>query len=247
MHHFFVEPSQVHEDEIEILGGDVNHIRNVLRMKAGEELVINDGYGNEYGCRLHRFTDAAVCAKILEKRRVASELPSRITLYQCLPKGDKMELIIQKAVELGVFEVFPMATKRAVVRLEGKREAARIARWQSIAEAAAAQSRRHIIPQVHPVISLKEAVALAARADCGLIPYELAEGMGRTRELLGGIHPGQSVAVMIGPEGGFEEEEIALAQAAGIWPITMGRRILRTETAGLTMLAWIMYQLEAEA
>ena len=248
MHQFFVEPCQIAGKRITITGKDVNHIVHVLRMKPGEELSVSNGVdGKEYRCQIECFTDGEVQCRLRFIKEDGLELPARVSLFQGLPKGDKMELISQKAVELGVFEVFPMATKRAVVRLEGKREAARIARWQSIAEAAAAQSRRHIIPQVHPVISLKEAVALAARADCGLIPYELAEGMGRTRELLGGIHPGQSVAVMIGPEGGFEEEEIALAQAAGIWPITMGRRILRTETAGLTMLAWIMYQLEAEA
>ena len=100
MHHFFVEPSQVHTEEIEILGGDVNHIRNVLRMRAGEEIVVNDGYGNEYACRICRLEESSVHASILEKRRVASELKSRITLFQCLPKGDKMELIIQKTLHL---------------------------------------------------------------------------------------------------------------------------------------------------
>ncbi len=248
MHHFFVEPGQIKGKQITITGKDVNHIAHVLRMKPGEELSVSNGVdGKEYRCQIACVTEGEVQCKLRFIKEDGLELPARISLFQGLPKGDKMELIIQKAVELGVFEIVPMSTKRTVVRLEGRREAAKISRWQSIAEAAAAQSRRRIIPRVHPVLSLKEAVAHAQHMDCGLIPYELAEGMGRTRELLSGLRPGQRVAVMIGPEGGFEEEEIELAAAAGIRPITMGRRILRTETAGFTMLAWIMYQLEAEA
>ena len=244
MHHFFVEPSQVHEDEIEILGGDVNHIRNVLRMKAGEELVINDGYGNEYGCRLHRFTDAAVCAKILEKRRVASELPSRITLYQCLPKGDKMELIIQKAVELGVYQVVPVVTKRCVVRLDEKKAQKKKERWQEISKSAAKQSGRGLIPEVTSVLSWREALSKAQELDVCLIPYELAEGMSETKEILASLKPGQSIGVFIGPEGGFEKAEILEALESGAKAVTLGRRILRTETAGITTLSVLMFQLE---
>ena len=253
MHHFFVEPSQVHEDEIEILGGDVNHIRNVLRMKAGEELVINDGYGNEYGCRLHRFTDAAVCAKILEKRRVASELPSRITLYQCLPKGDKMELIIQKAVELGVSAVVPVASRRCVVKLDAKREGNKRKRWQAVAESAAKQSGRALIPQVGPVTGFEDALTQAQELDLCLIPYECAgellgdvrrSAMECTRELLGSVQKGQSIGIFIGPEGGFEKEEVEAAMGMGAQPVSLGKRILRTETAGLCILSVLMFWLE---
>lgn len=156
-----------------------------------------------------------------------------------------MELIIQKAVELGVYEVIPVAARRSVVKLEGKREAGKLARWQGIAEAAAKQSRRRILPKVHPVMSMREAVAYASTMEVRLIPYELAQGMGKTKEILEALQPGQSVAVMIGPEGGFEESEIREAVDAGMQPVTMGRRILRTETAGLAMLSWIMYHLES--
>lgn len=155
-----------------------------------------------------------------------------------------MELIIQKAVELGVTEIVPVATKRCVVKLDDKKAVSKVARWQSIAEAAAKQSKRGIIPQVQNVQSYKAALAQASQMDVRLIPYELASGMERTREILSAIRPGQSVAIFIGPEGGFEENEIVLAGENNVEPITLGRRILRTETAGMTVLAWIGYLLE---
>ena len=155
-----------------------------------------------------------------------------------------MELIVQKAVELGVHEIIPVASGRCVVRLDEKKAGARVLRWQKIAEAAAKQSRRGIIPRVGEVISFRQAVRLASSMDLKIIPYELAEGMERTRELLEGLMPGQSVAVFIGPEGGFEEKEVQLASENGITPITLGRRILRTETAGIAVMSWITYLCE---
>ena len=175
------------------------------------------------------------------------ELPSRVYLFQGLPKADKMELIIQKAVELGAYQVIPVATKRSVVKLDTKKAKGKLARWQAIAEAAAKQSKRRIVPEVASVMTMREAVGYARNMQVKCIPYELAEGMAHTRELIESIEPGQEVAVFIGPEGGFEESEIQLAMEAGIIPVTMGKRILRTETAGFTMLSWIMYQLEGKA
>lgn len=245
MFHFFVEPSQIQGRDIIITGSDVNHIKNVLRMRPGEELSVSNGTdGKEYRCGIEEFREESVLCRLRFVKEDGLELPSKIYLFQGLPKADKMELIIQKAVELGVYEVIPVAAKRSVVKLEEKKAAVKQARWQGIAEAAAKQSKRRVIPQVHTVMSMKEAVGYAAGMDIRLIPYELAEGMGRTKELIASITPGQTVAVFIGPEGGFEEKEIQEAMAAGIMPVTMGRRILRTETAGLTMLGWIMYQLE---
>ncbi len=253
MYHFFVEPSQVHSEEIEILGGDVNHISHVLRMKAGEEIVVSDGYGNEYGCRLCRFTDTAVYAAILEKRRVASELSSPITLFQCLPKGDKMELIVQKAVELGVSRIVPVASKRCVVKLDAKREANKRKRWQAVAESAAKQSGRAMIPTVQSAVGFSEALLQAKEQDVCLIPYECAgelledgqdSAMERTRKILSHIEKGQSIGVFIGPEGGFEKEEVEAARKMGAQPVSLGRRILRTETAGLCILSVLMFQLE---
>ena len=155
-----------------------------------------------------------------------------------------MELIIQKAVELGVYQIVPTACKRCVVKLDPKKEKTKLARWQQIAEAAARQSKRSLIPEVMPVMSLKEAFASCKEMPVRLIPYERAEGMEKTREILKGIRPGEEVAVFIGPEGGFEEAEVEEAMKAQIEPITLGRRILRTETAGMTVLAFLLYQLE---
>ncbi len=248
MHQFFVSPEQIAGKKIVIKGNDVRHIRNVLRMKPGEEIAVSNGQDQrEYRCQIDEITEQEVRCTLLFVKEDGLELSARISLFQALPRGDKMEFIIQKAVELGAYEIIPMETKRTVVKMDEKRKRSRLARWQSIAEAAAKQSRRRMIPQVGPVLSMEEAVSYAADMDCKLIPYELESGMSRTRELISQIRAGERVAVFIGPEGGFDEEEIALAEAAGIRPVTMGKRILRTETAGMTMLGWIMYQLEEEA
>lgn len=174
----------------------------------------------------------------------AMELPSRIYLFQCLPKSDKMELIIQKAVELGVYEIIPVASSRCVVKLDAKKEAGKIKRWQGISESAAKQSKRMVVPKIHSVMNFGEALRYADEMDVKLIPYELATGMAGTRELIGQIRPGQSIAVFIGPEGGFSEAEIEKAQEMGVLPVTLGKRILRTETAGLAVLSILMYHLE---
>lgn len=246
MYQFFVEPGQIQGRRIIITGSDVNHIRNVLRMKPGEEIAVSNGTdGREYRCGIESFTEDEVICSLRFVKEDGVELPSRIHLFQGLPKADKMELIVQKAVELGAYEVIPVAARRCVVRLDEKKAASRISRWQGIAEAAAKQSRRGIIPQVHPVMNMREAVAYAHAMEVKLIPYELAENMGHTKEILEAVKPGTDIAVFIGPEGGFEQEEIELATAAGIEPVTLGRRILRTETAGLTVLSWLMYHLES--
>lgn len=245
MYQFFVEPSQIQDKRIIITGSDVNHIKNVLRMKPGEEIAVSNGVdGKEYRCEITEITGGAVICTLMFIKEDGLELPAKVYLFQGLPKADKMELIIQKAVELGVYEIIPVATKRAVVKLDAKKEKSRIARWQSISEAAAKQSKRRVIPQVAPVMSFKEAVAFAKETDVKLIPYELAEGMEKTKACIESVKEGQSVAIFIGPEGGFTEEEIETALAAGIEPITLGKRILRTETAGFTVLSFLMYHLE---
>ena len=246
MQRFFVEPYQIEEEEhrIHINGTDVNHIKNVLRMKCGEDVWISDGGNKEYHCQIEELGEDEVLLHILYAQEPEYELPNKIYLFQGLPKADKMELIIQKAVELGVYEIIPVATKRCVVKLEEKKAASKIARWQQIAEAAAKQSKRRIVPQISNVMTFGEAVRSASSMEIKLIPYELADGMERTKALIEGIQPGQDIAVFIGPEGGFEEAEIDKALAAGIEPVTLGKRILRTETAGFTVMAWIMYRLE---
>ena len=247
MYQFFVEPQQIDLEcrRVVIRGKDVNHIKNVLRMKPGEEISVSDGRDQkEYRCGILELSEDRVLCELRFVKQEGVELPVKVFLFQGLPKGDKMELIVQKAVELGVHEIIPVGSGRCVVRLDEKKAGARVLRWQKIAEAAAKQSRRGIIPRVGEVISFRQAVRLASSMDLKIIPYELAEGMERTRELLEGLMPGQSVAVFIGPEGGFEEKEVQLASENGITPITLGRRILRTETAGIAVMSWITYLCE---
>lgn len=246
MQRFFVEPHQIDEEahQIHITGSDVNHISNVLRMKTGEELWISDGSKYEYRCTIESFEPDEVLLHIVYSQEPEYELPCRIYLFQGLPKADKMELIIQKAVELGAYEIIPVETKRCVVKLDGKKSAKKTARWQQIAESAAKQSKRMLIPDVHEVLTFREALKYAESMDVRLVPYELARGMQETKEILAGIEPGQSVGIFIGPEGGFEEKEIEAAIEGGAKPITLGRRILRTETAGLAILSVLMFQLE---
>ena len=245
MNQFFVESGQIQDKKIIITGKDVNHIKNVLRMKIGEELSVSNGCdGKEYRGIIEEFTDDAVVCALAFVKEDGVELPSKVYLYQGLPKADKMELIIQKAVELGVYEIIPVATKRAVVKLDEKKSKSKIARWQAISEAAAKQSKRAIIPNVADVLTLKEALKECQKAKVKVIPYELAEGMDKTKEIISHLKPGQDVAIFIGPEGGFDDAEIETAMEAGVIPVTLGKRILRTETAGFTILSWLMYQLE---
>lgn len=246
MQRFFVEPHQIDEEahQIHITGSDVNHISNVLRMKTGEELWISDGSKYEYRCTIESFEPDEVLLHIVYSQEPEYELPCRIYLFQGLPKADKMELIIQKAVELGAYEIIPVETKRCVVKLDGRKAAKKTARWQQIAESAAKQSKRMLIPNVHEVLTFREALKYAESMDVRLVPYELARGMQETKEILAGIEPGQSVGIFIGTEGGFEEKEIEAAIEGGAKPITLGRRILRTETAGLAILSVLMFQLE---
>lgn len=246
MQRFFVEPHQIDEEahQIHITGSDVNHISNVLRMKMGEELWISDGSKYEYRCTIESFEPDEVLLHIVYSQEPEYELPCRIYLFQGLPKADKMEFIIQKAVELGAYEIIPVETKRCVVKLDGRKSAKKTARWQQIAESAAKQSKRMLIPNVHEVLTFREALKYAESMDVRLIPYELARGMQETKEILAGIEPGQSVGIFIGPEGGFEEKEIEAAIEGGAKPITLGRRILRTETAGLAILSVLMFRLE---
>lgn len=244
MYHFFVTPEQIGTESILIAGADVNHIKNVLRMKPGEQVLISNGVDKDYHCEIEDITSEQVSAKILSVDQEGTELPAKLYLFQGLPKSDKMELIIQKAVELGVYQIIPVATRRAVVKLDAKKEETKVKRWNGIAESAAKQSKRIIIPEVTGVMTLKEAFAYAGNFDVNLIPYEHAEGMVGTRKELARLKPGMEVGIFIGPEGGFDDGEIEDAKAHAICPITLGRRILRTETAGLTTLSLLMFQLE---
>ncbi len=238
---FFFNKNDISRGQVQLFGEDEKHIKTVLRAREGEELTLCDGEGMDYQCRIASL-ERGVLLDILSKEVCETEPKTKITLYQGLPKADKMELIIQKCVELGVDRIVAVSTERAIVKLD-KKESKKLERWQKIAEAAAKQSGRGKIPEIgQQVLKFKEAVAEAKELDGAIIPYEKEQETG-IRQFVQGFR-GESIGVFIGPEGGFAEEEIALAQENGITPITLGKRILRTETAGMTTAAILLYELD---
>lgn len=242
MFQFFVEPEQIMAENVTITGSDVNHIRNVLRMKSGDKVRISDNCGRDYLCEITEITAELVKLRISEPCD-NTELPVKITLFQGLPKSDKMELIIQKAVELGVNEIIPVTMKNCVVKLDEKKAKAKQSRWQAIAESAAKQSKRSMIPKIGEVMTFFQAVQYAEAMEVKLVPYENERGMAQTREILGSIEKGMQIAVFIGPEGGFDASEIALVKE-NMTLISLGNRILRTETAGLAVLSMLIFAIE---
>lgn len=248
MLHLFADPSDVQDEFLTITGPEVNHIRNVMRLKPGEEISVSiGGDGKEYRYGIESYTEDSVLCRLRFVKDKEVELPVKVLLFQGLPKADKMDLIVQKAVELGAAEIIPVSMERCVVKLDAGKAAKKAARWQTIAESAASQSRRSIIPRVLAPMSMKEAVEYAKeQTEVRVIPYELQEDDGSVKQYLESLKEGQSVSIFIGPEGGFAPGEVELAKEAGIRPISLGRRILRTETAGLAILSWLIYILEIQ-
>lgn len=253
MYHFFAEHKDIHVPEGKILlsGADYNHIHNVLRMRPGEKLLISSGDNFDYLCEISGYDSEeadgpTVVCQILKTDVRTNELPIHVTLYQGLPKGDKMDLIVQKCIELGVERIVPVAMRRSVMKLTPQKAEAKVKRWNGIAEAAAQQSKRSRIPEVSSVMTYQDAAKEAAESTLFLLPYESAEGMKRTREVLGGLRSGDSVSIFIGPEGGFSPEEIELAETLHAQIVTLGRRILRTETAGMMILSILTYLYESD-
>lgn len=244
MYRFYIDASQKNGDVIEIVGEDVNHIKNVLRMKNGERFVLCDGAGNDYLCELSEIREKTLMAVVLEEHESDTELPVRLVLFQGLPKKDKMELIIQKAVELGAAEIVPVVTKRTIVKTESGKDEKKLTRWQAIAESAAKQSGRGVIPRVAPICSWKEALAQMDKLEYNTILYENARGMQPTAEFVKTAAEKKSVGILVGPEGGFTEDEVVTAKEHGAQCLSMGKRILRTETAGLAMLSMLMLAIE---
>ncbi len=243
MFNFFVDESSRSGEYFLITGADYNHIKNVLRMKKGDEILVSLG-GESHLCEIESLENETALAKILQESYRSTELPVKLILFQGLPKADKMELIIQKTVELGISEIVPVEMNRCVVKLDGKKKAQKRERWQSIAESAAKQSKRNIIPEIGEILSFKQFLEAAKGLDLLLVPYENKDGMAATKAALSEIKPDMSVGILIGPEGGFEESEIEAAQAAGGKAISLGARILRTETAAITASAMCMLQIE---
>lgn len=248
MFRFFVEADQLNSEPVQIAGEDYNHIRNVLRMKPGEEVLLCDGSDKEYLCRIEGFDEAEqkVLLCIKDVFGNARELPAEITLFQGYPKGDKLETIVQKAVELGAFEIVPVSMKRCVVKLDEKKAAKKVERLNAISLSAAKQSKRGRIPEVKKVMSLMEACEYAKDMDYVLLPYENAEGMAAARQLIQEAKGKKRIGIFIGPEGGFEPSEVEMIKAIGGETMSLGHRILRTETAGMTILSLLMFLLDEE-
>ena len=245
MYHFFVEEEQVNGENAYISGSDVNHIVNVLRMKIGEELLISVKGDWDYLCKIEEIENERVNLKLLESME-QRELPIKLTLLQGIPKSDKLEMIIQKAIELGVSEIIPVKTNRVVVKIDEKKTQAKVNRWNAIAESAAKQSKRSIIPKVLKPQTIDNALEIVKDYGVKLLPYENADGIKKTKDILNSLDSKNNIAVFIGPEGGFEEAEVKKSTDSGFEVITLGKRILRTETAGLALLGNIMIRLEEE-
>jgi 16S rRNA (uracil1498-N3)-methyltransferase len=241
MPRFFVDKEAVSEGCIRLSGDNARHIAQVLRSKPGEEITVCDKEGTDYYCRISSLDNELVEAEIINSWASSSEPTVRITLYQGLPKGDKMELIIQKCIELGIARIVPVATEFSVVKLSGK-EDKKLARWNKIAEAAAKQCGRGIIPVVDRVMSFKEAVEDSKRLDRSIIFYEKEKSRG-IKQFIADFK-GESIGMLIGPEGGFSENEARLAIESGAESLTLGKRILRTETAGMAATSILVYELE---
>ena len=192
MYQFFVEENQLTGDRISILGSDVNHIKNVLRMKTGERVRVSVSYnGRSFFGVIDSIMDDEVIVTIESEDETGTELANRIYLFQGLPKGDKMELIIQKMVELGVHSIIPVAMKRSVVKLDAKKADSKVKRWNAISESAAKQSKRSIIPEVQDVVTFKQALEMAKDMDVKLLPYECADGMEKTKRIVEALEPGK--------------------------------------------------------
>ncbi len=245
MPRFFVESSNIKDGIITLSGDDAGHISRVLRGKIGDTLTVCDGDGNDYEAEISGINEGEVILTVKNTVFTQSEPSLKITLYQGLPKGDKMELIIQKCVELGVYKIVPVNTERCIVKIDKNKEKKKIERWQKISESAAKQSGRGIIPQIGNVENFSQAIKNAVENGKAMIPYELEKerGLKQFLDSFANDNNGE-MAIFIGPEGGFSAEEIEKALESGVLPVTLGKRILRTETAGMTAIANTLFYLD---
>lgn len=247
MPRFFMNKADINSNIIILTGENASHIAQVLRLGIGDEIIICDGEQNDYHCKINKIakekTHYEVLAEVKEKTENRAEPNTKITLFQGLPKADKMELIIQKAVELGVYEIVPVITDRVIVKWDKKSDE-KVARFQNIAEAAAKQSGRGIIPKIRNIVSLEESILQAKSLDNSIVAYENEKSF-TLKTFLNGFG-GASLGVFIGPEGGFSENEISKLNNAEIQSVSLGNRILRTETAGIIAVAIMIYHLEGK-
>lgn len=242
MHKFFVPQSNIKDEHIFITGDDVQHISKVLRIRIDEKVQISDGRGKEYICAITEISKKEVICLITETFENATESPIEITLFQGIPKSQKMDLIVQKCVEIGVVKIQPVITDRVIVRLDDRDISSKTERYNRISEEAAKQSNRGIIPEVRNPISFNEAIEVLRQMDLAIIPYENEKQSG-FKDILKTKMAIKKVGIFIGPEGGFEGDEVQTCIKNNIIPVTLGPRILRTETAGFVAAAIILYEL----
>lgn len=235
-----MDPHQINNHQALITGSDAKHIIKVLRLKPGDLVTILDGKGNKYQGTIEQISKDTVLLHLGAKKQAKGQAPINITLAQCLPKGDKLELVIQKGTELGVAGFVPLKCTRSVVKLDHKKGLERRERWQRVALEAAKQCRRPTVPQVYSPTDLPTFLAGIPAGSLILMPYE--EEPGSLRAVLDRVTQVNEVYIIIGPEGGFEREEVALAEQYGALPVSLGPRILRTETAGLALVSVLMYR-----
>lgn len=245
MRRFFTEPENVNRVEKEVkIYEDASHITKVLRMSVGDEILVFDGTGYEYKSRLTRIDKECCVAEILTESISLLEPKVKVTIYQGIPKSGKMEGIIQKSVELGVYEIVPVTTDRCVSKLDGgKKQVEKLKRWNKVAVEAAKQCGRGILPHVAEPLSFSEAVSEMQNSDLAVMPYEMLghSGVASLRRALQS-KAYENVAVLIGPEGGFSDGEVRLAEEKNILMVGLGKRILRTETVSSAVLSAIMYE-----
>ena len=247
MPRFFVKTEQINENEIIIIGEDVNHIKNVLRKKIGDKLEIcNQETGTTFECEIAEINEAEIKNHIISENKMTNS-KVLVDIFQGLPKAEKMELIIQKSVELGVNAIIPVKMQRCVVKLDIKSENKKIERWQKISESAAKQSGRNLIPQIHKIIKIEEISKLKNEYDIIIICYE-NEKENHIKKEIQKLKQNKKqeirIAIVIGPEGGLEENEVKYLEKEGAKIVTLGNRILRTETVALNILSIIMYEFE---
>lgn len=246
MPRFFVQQNQIEDNYITISGEDAHHISRSLRMAAGEHITVSDMNKNEYDCILEVFADGYVKAKIVDKYVSSAELPIKIHLYQALPKGDKLDFIIQKAVECGAYDITPFESEYCVVKVKKDAEERKTERRNKIAYEAAKQCGRGIIPRVLPTVSFDALINDVSTCDAVLFCYE-GTGTDRFGKILKSIKAEKSlsdIAVIIGSEGGFSKKEATLASEHGFYLIGLGKRILRAETAAIFALSCLVYEFE---
>lgn len=245
MNHFFVPRDSFRPDGVHILGGDLNHMKNVLRLKPGECVSVSDGEEKRLICEIVSYTEGEALLKIVDIEGKSRELPAKILLFQGIPKGEKFDWIIQKSVELGAAEIIPVAMKRCVAKIEAGKEGKKLERLRKIAEAAAKQSGRDLVPEIHGVMGFEEAAEYAA-SNCSTVifAYEKADNPEETRRVFEAVSPGETIGVFIGPEGGFDDAEAKMLEESGARTVTLGKRILRTETAPLYLLSVLGFRLE---